>query len=1035
MSRLTLTLFGSLTITLDGRPVTRLESDKVRGLLARLALEPERAFRRETLSALFWPESSPSRAAQNLRQSLYALRQAIGESFLLVTPQTVQFNTAADVEVDVLTWHRLLAEVQSHHHRRRVTCRPCLERLAQALDLYRGDLLVGFAFKDCPEFEDWLTVERERLHVQALESLTLLADDAERRGDYPTAQAYLRRQLALEPWQEEAHRHLMRLLALEGRRAAALEQFEVCRRTLADELGLAPTEETRTLYVQIRAGAPLPAPAAIPPDLPIQLTSFVGREAELALLAERLANPDHRLITLTGPGGIGKTRLALQVAAAQADQFVDGVCWVPLTDAQSDTDLALAVAHALHLSLSGAQDIRAQLLRALRDDPRERLLVLDNFEQLLPASGVQLVLDILRAAPQTTLLVTSRQRLNLQAESVLPLEGLACAETAEGTSDAAQLFAERAGRVRLDFAVAPAQQAAVTEICRLVEGSPLGIELAAAWAGEMSPARIADEIKSTLDFLTSDHPDLPERHRSLRAVFESSWKLLAEAEQAALMQVAAFRGGFRLEAAQVVADVSAQTLRALARKSLLVWDEPHARYALHADIRHYAAGKLEAQPSLAQQVRARHAAFFADFLRQREGALRGPQQVQVQAEIESEQQNILAAWEWALAQRDTALLARLVHGLFAFYESKAWFREGVRILQPALDWAREASGADPDAARHQARRLRRLLGRQAALHRQMGQYEQALALLEAGLALPGLPSDEEHAFLLLQRAWVAFLQAQYAQARMWAEAGLARYRALGQLAGSGDGLALLGWTAYELGDYAAAEALCREAQAVCEQTGYAWGVQYAVYGLGLVKRAQGDYATAQQCFRENLAFCEQIGYLWGMAQAYINLGLTALAQGEAQTAEGFFRQSLSLSESIEHRWGIAQSYKGLGEVTLAGGDCPAAQTWAQRSLALYQQMQDHDGQADCLLILSAAAQGRGDPAAAWQALEQAEALIRASENGFRAARALCQRAKLLLQEGETAQAQELLLQTLRHPACERHIYDHAVAALSALLPP
>jgi len=1017
---LILCYFGSLAITLDGRPVTRLESDKVRGLLARLALEPERAFRRETLSALFWPDAPASRAAQNLRQALYALRQAIGDVYLLVTPQTVQFNAAADVRVDVLTWRALLRETQTHHHRRRETCRPCLARLAQALDLYRGDLLAGFVLKDCPEFEDWLTIERERLHVQALESLTLLADDAERRGDYPTAQAYLRRQLALEPWQEEAHRQLMRLLALEGRRAAALEQYELCRTTLSDELGLAPTEETRALETRIRAGVTLPAVLHLPPDLPAQLTSFVGRARELALLEEHLTNPTTRLITLTGPGGVGKTRLALQIAAALADQFADGVAWAPLSEARDETDLALAVAQALRLSLAGAQALRAQLLHALRRDRREVLLVLDNFEQLLPA-GAGLVLDILRAAPHLTLLVTSRERLNLQAEAVLPLDGLALTAEAGEVSEAARLFAERAGHARLGFTVAADQQAAVADICRMLAGSPLGIELAAAWAGDLAPERIAAEIRGTLDFLASAQPDLPERHCSLRAVFAGSWKLLTEAEQAALMQVAAFRGGFRPEAAQAVAGVSAPTLRALAHKSLLVWDEAHGRYAVHNDIRYYALEKLEAQPSLAQQVRARHAAFFADFLCRREGALRGPQQAPVQAEIEPDLPNLLAAWEWALARRDTALLARLVHGLFAFYESKAWFREGVRILQPALDWAGEAGGADPDAARL----LRRLLGRQAALHRQMGQYEQALALIEAGLALPGLPSDEEHAFLLLQRAWVAFLQAQYVQARTWAEEGLARYRALGQPAGSGDGLALLGWTAYELGDYAAAEALCREAQAACEQTGYAWGVQYAVYGLGLVKRAQGDYATAQQCFRKNLAFCEQIGYLWGVAQAHINLGLTALAQGEAPAAEGFFRQSLSLSESIEHRWGIAQSYKGLGEVALAGGDCDAARAWAQRSLALYQQMQDRDGQADCLLILSAAAQGCGDRAAAWQALEQAEALIRASENGFRAARALCRRAELLLWEGATAQAEALFAETRRHPACEAHIRQRA----------
>jgi len=1031
MPALALALLGSFTITLDGEPVTRLESDKVRALLARLALEPERAFRRETLAALLWPEAAPARAAQSLRQALYSLRSAIGDAFLLTTPQTVQFNASADVTIDVLTWRRLWDETLQHRHRRRETCRHCLARLAEAVALYRGDLLAGFALRDCPDFDDWVAVERERLHVQALDALTWLANAAERRGDYAAAQGYVRQLLALEPWLEAAHQQRMRLLTLEGRRAAALEQFETCRRALADELGLEPTAETRALEAQIRAGAPLPAPPeaarVLPPDLPLTLTPFIGRKAELALLNAQLENPQTRLVTLTGPGGIGKTRLALQAALAQAEAFADGVYWVALTEAESEADLALGIARALHIPLAGAQEIRSQLLRALRDGRYEALLILDDFEQLLPAGGAALVLDVLRAAPRLTLLVTSRERLNLQAEVVLPLEGLAYAQTPEADSPAAQLFAARAAYARIGFAVTgEAQRAAVMEICRLVDGSPLGIELAAAWADAMAPERIAEAIAETLDFLAVACPDLPDRHRSLRAVFEGSWALLSPAEQTALMQMAVFRGGFQAEAAQQVAGVDAPTLAALVRKSLLTWDKAHARYALHNDIRYYAAEKLEAQPLLAQQTRARHATYFADLVQRHAPALRGWQQQTAQAEIERELQNALAAWQWAIGCGNAALLDRLAHGLFAFYESKSWFKEGARIFEPAVEWAR---GALPESGGL----LRRLLGRLAVFYRQLGQYAQAARLVEEGLAAPGPLSDEDEAFLRYQMAWLTFLRGQYAEARAWAETALERYRTLGQAIGSGDCLSMLGWTAYELGEMDAAADLCRQAEALCEEAGYAWGVQYAVYGLGLVARVRGDYAAARRCFLQNLEFCEQIGYPWGSAQAHINLGVVALAQGEVPTAEACFRQSLALCERMDNLWGIAQSYKGLGEAALARGDLPAAQAWAQRSLERYRQMQDQDGMADNLLLLSQAAQESGDLPAARRHLEQAAACIRATENGFRAARVWHRQALILLEEGEAAQAQALLEQTMRHPACEHAIRVRAEAALRGLM--
>ncbi len=744
------------------------------------------------------------------------------------------------------------------------------------------------------------------------------------------------------------------------------------------------------------------------------------------MLIERLEDPQTRLVTLTGPGGISKTRLALQAALALAEQFADGVYWAPLIEAASDTDLALSIARALHVPLAGAQEIRSQLLRALREGRYEALLVLDNFEQLLPAGGAELGLDILRAAPRLTLLITSREQLNLQAEAVLPLHGLAYAETTGTLSPAAQLFAARAAHARIGFGVADeAQRAAVAEICRLVDGSPLGIELAAAWADAMAPERIAGAIAETLDFLAVTCPDLPARHRSLRAVFEGSWALLSAAEQTALMQVSVFRGGFGAEAAQRVAGVDAPTLAALARKSLLMWDEAHHRYALHNDIRFYAAEKLAAQPHLAEQTRARHASFYADLVHQRAPALRGWQQQAAQAAIEREIQNALAAWQWAIGRGDAALLDRLAHGLFAFYESKSWFKEGARIFEPAVEWARnvlpEADGL-----------LRRLLGWLAVFYRQLGQYAQAARLIEEGLTVSGSPSDADGAFLRYQMTWVAFLRAQYSEARTCAEAALERYEALGQAMGIGDCLSMLGWTAYELGEMAAAAALCRQAEALCEEAGYAWGVQYAVYGLGLVARVRGDYAAAQRCFLQNLEFCEQIGYPWGSAQAHINLGLVALAQNDAQVAESCFRKSLALCERIDNLWGVAQSYKGLGAAALERGDLSAAQIWAQRSLGLYQRMQDQDGIADTMLLLSQAAQERGDLPTARRCLEQAAACIRATGNGFRAARVWYQQALILLEAGETAQAQALLEQTLRHLACEQVIRARAAATLRDL---
>jgi hypothetical protein len=287
--------------------------------------------------------------------------------------------------------------------------------LRKAIELYRGDFLEGFHVRNAPGFEEWMLGEQERLRQLALQALHMLTTHHTMRGEYGAGVDYITRLLALDPWREEAHRQLMLLLARSGQRSAALAQYETCCRVLVEGLGVEPSAETTALYERIRA-----APERRH-NLPPRPTSFVGREEELAVMGQHLANPDCRLLTVIGPGGIGKTRLALQVAAEQVDAFLHGVTFVPLASLLSAELLAPAIADALQLPLHGREAHKVQLLNHLRD--KELLLVLDNFEHLVP-TGLRLLLDILRAAPEVKLLVTSRERLNLRWEWVMALDGL-----------------------------------------------------------------------------------------------------------------------------------------------------------------------------------------------------------------------------------------------------------------------------------------------------------------------------------------------------------------------------------------------------------------------------------------------------------------------------------------------------------------------------------------------------------------------------------------------------------------------------------
>ncbi|MCZ7570278.1 MAG: NB-ARC domain-containing protein [Ardenticatenaceae bacterium] len=416
-----LRLFGAVQVEREGKPVRGFKSRKALAVLSYLALQA-RPVSRSHLADLFWGEKTEARGRANLSWVLHRLATLL-PGCLQVDRHSVQFRPGPRFWLDTVAFVDLVAQGEP-------------AALAAAAELYRGEFLAGLELEGCPEFETWLVVQRESWHQRATRVLQELIAYHTGRGEYRAGLRWAMRLLALDPWREEAHRQVMWLLARTGQRGAALAQYESCRRVLAEEFGAEPSQETQALYERI-----LVAPVRRH-NLPLQPTSFVGREAELEALARRLADPGCRLVTIVGPGGIGKTRLAIQAAAQHFDAFLHGVTFVPLTPVSSPEHVIPAVAAALGCSFYGREEPKVQLLKYL--GAKELLLVLDNFEHL--REGTDLIVDLLEGAPEVKLLVTSRERLNLRAEWLFAIEGLAYPTSSRTTVAPSPLSCQERGR-------------------------------------------------------------------------------------------------------------------------------------------------------------------------------------------------------------------------------------------------------------------------------------------------------------------------------------------------------------------------------------------------------------------------------------------------------------------------------------------------------------------------------------------------------------------------------------------------------------
>ncbi|HSJ56117.1 MAG TPA: BTAD domain-containing putative transcriptional regulator [Anaerolineae bacterium] len=946
MARLQLFLLGAPRFARDGEPL-QFDTQKIVALVAYLAVadQPPGSARvsRDSLLALLWPDLDTSRARGVLRRNLSLLRGALDGEWLVADRHTLATDPAADFWLDVHEFNSLVRAGDSHGHAADQVCAGCLASLARAVDLYRGDFLEGFGLRDSVVFDDWQFFQAEALRAALAAALERLARGHAALARPDLAVPYARRWLALDPLHEPAHRQLISLYAATGQRSAALRQYDECVRILDEELGLPPSPETTALHEQVRS-APPPAttvPAQIPTraagpqgieassggtarplraapvhhNLPAQTTPFVGRQDELVEIVNRLRDPECRLLTLLGPGGVGKTRLALSVAeeltGLAPPAFEHGVFFVSLAPLSGAEAVAPAVAEALccsfHTDADGGQRStpREQLLDFLRR--KQLLLVMDNYEHLLAngASGdgqgeaVAFLVDLLAAAPQVKILVTSRAGLKVQGEHLYPLTGLrvpdlsppsrAGAWSMAGDTTAVDLFVQAASRARPDLALSPADWSHVVDICRLVEGMPLGILLAAAWAEMLSPAEIAAEIGRSLDFLATDQRDLPARQRSLRAVFDHSWRLLGEREQEVFRGLAVFQGGFAREAAAEIVGASLRDLLSLVNKSLL-FASSSGRYSLHELLRQYAAERIAAAEDGGWSVRDRHSAYYAAALEGWAADLKGPRQQQAMLAMDQEIANARAAWHWAATNLRIDHLARGAEGIRLYHAWRMRYQEGEAAFHMAAE-ALDPLDA-PEAVRLRARLLVlcSFFQLEQVKREAFKTLEQAMTLI-AGLERAGHDVRREMALALMQQARTKrYFDPDPRAAMVDYERCMALYEEIGDDWSLARVLDYLGWSAEVLGDYRRATALCQRSLSIRQALGDRRGMADTMLSLGVLSWVQGHLDEADRLLRDSLEIYRALDDWNRVAHALKDVG-------EALVRRGWFEDGLALMES------------------------------------------------------------------------------------------------------------------------------------------
>jgi predicted ATPase/DNA-binding SARP family transcriptional activator len=938
MPHLGMEFLGLFQASLDGTPLLTFESNKVRALLAYLATESQRPHPRESLAALIWPDWPDRAALSNLRYALSDLRKVIGDRtatppFLLINREAIQFNPSSEHALDVAMF-TALAEEQDP------------QQLARAITLYQGEFLEGFSVSEAAPFESWVRLKREQFHRTILETLYRTAAILNAREEYESALPYARRQVEIEPLDESAQRQLMVLLARNGRSAEALAQYKTCEDVLKKELGARPSQETEDLYNLLLKGENPPEEVLSaeryrtaqdsryhpkqalqfsepdlekvdvhPNNLPVQLTSFIGREREMGEIKKILAGT--HLLTLTGVGGTGKTRLALQVSADLIDEFQDGVWLVELAPLQDPALVEKTVAALFRVR--GKADIPLSELLVEHIQRKRLLLILDNCEHVVEACA-QLAEFLLRKAPEVKILATSRVHLNLAGEVNYPVPPLILPDPERSGvpselahCEAVRLYVERALAVQPAFILKNENAPAVVQICRQLDGIPLAIELAAARMRILSPDQISAHLNDRFNLLTGGSRTALPRHQTLRATMDWSYGLLGEPEQTLLRRLAVFPGSFTLEAVEEICNDERDNaslgsgiskhqvldlLGSLVDHSLVSVQEKDSgvRYFLLETVRQYALEKLDDSGEI-QLMRDHHLAYYLDFIMRlspRYDCI-PPDWI---GQCEPEFDNFRAAMEYAIEHHpQTAIQLEIPFDLLCTLISRD---------KEAHDWAMKILDLTESWPLGEMRTI--AVWRVGDTSSCISDYQHGQAWLETSYEMAmEIGNKRLITNILNDLFFTKWHQDDWASARKYAEQRLAIAQELNDKACICSSLSQMGNTFFKSGDFKKARVYFEQALDIARQennlTAVSWDLKY----LGCLEYLEGNTTQAIECFTECVQTYRRLRQLVQLAYVCLRFGSVLLQQGRVVQAGELFEESLRLIKKLK----MVEDYSGL----------------------------------------------------------------------------------------------------------------------------
>ncbi len=644
---------------------------------------------------------------------------------------------------------------------------------------------------------------------------------------------------------------------------------------------------------------------------------LVGREAERDQLADLIKLTENKLITIQGSGGIGKTHLAVEVAKVVDGQFDDGLYFVDLTNTSQAEHVIAAIAAALGFQFFGSEAPALQLSNYLTN--KNLLLIIDNFEQVI--AGADLITALLDDSPEIQIVLTSRERVNLRDEVVVTLDGLP-------KDDAYDLFIQTARRIRSDFAPSADGRQAIGQICEMIDGLPLAIELAAGWVNMLTPPEIVEEMAEGIDFLESNMKDVPERHRSIRAISENSWKLMSESEREALRRLSVFRGGFRRDAVRKVVGASLLTLNSLIDKSMLRRSPESGLYSMQELLRLFAAEKLDEVPDERKEVKEAHARHYFAWLKNLTPELIGGGQVEALGRIDRRLGNIQAALNTAISMRDEGMIEIWIDSMYWFYLMRGRQQEGVEAIRRATF----ASTMTTSNGLVQVKMMSRL----GAYSRFIGEFDSAQAILQEGLKLAReIEVDEEIAFALVQLG--AVRPDKVESPAMWQEA----YELTQKMGGGWLMAEISNWLAYsnfELGDIPKALEWLEKGMEERRRLQDSYGLAIILTNLGYVNMQMGDLVKAKKYLQEGLEINTQIGNFNGIGAAWNNLAYIALSEGSIKEAEDAANQSLIYYDQSGNKRGRGEALGNLIGVAIHNKDFGTADDICLQCIKLFREM-------------------------------------------------------------------------------------------------